>query len=222
MASDQDEPSLEQTIEALVEDLRPVEPLRLWRGISVGLALTALAIVGVRLTYGLRADVMALHPAPVVIARGAVLLVGGLALLVAALRAGVPGRPDQGATVLGTMTLGIMPVGLMGLLLDSIVARRRPSFAELAPTITMRCFGIALATSLLIGAGLVLWMRRAAPTDLVRAGWLTGWAAAALGTFAYSLFCPSQTMAFVTAVYPAAMLFAATAIRFATPPLLRW
>ncbi len=217
-----DGPSIEQTIEALVGDLRPVVPLRLWRGVVAGLALTALAIGGVWLTFGLRADVMAMHPAPIVIARGAALLAGGFLLLIAALRAAVPGRADQGATVLGTLILGIMPIGLMGLLLDGIVAGRRPGFAEVTPFIVMRCFGIALGTSLLVGGGLVLWMRRAAPTDLARAGWLTGWAAAALGTFAYSLFCPSQTMAFVTAVYPAAMLLAATVIRYGAPPLLRW
>lgn len=222
MALDPDEPSIQQTIEALVGDLRPVAPLRLWRGVAAGLGLTALAIGGVWLTFGLRADVIAVQPAPIVLARGAALLTGGLFLLVAALRAAVPGRADQGATVFGTMVLAIMPVGLMGLLLNGIVSGQRLSFAELAPIVTMRCFGISLATSLLVGAGLVQWMRRAAPTDLTRAGWLTGWSAAALGTFAYSLFCPSQTMAFVTSVYPAAMLLAATVIRFVTPPLLRW
>lgn len=222
MPLDPDEPSIEQTIEALVGDLRPVEPLRLWRGIAAGLGLTALAAIGVWRIFGLRSDLLAMHPAPIVIARGAALLAGGLVLLVAALRAGVPGRADQGATVLGTMILGIMPVGLMGLLLDGIVAGRRAHFAELTPPDALRCFGIALAASLLVGSGLVLWMRRAAPTDLTRAGWLTGWAAAALGTFAYSLFCPAQTMGFVTAVYPVAMLLSATVIRFAASPLLRW
>ncbi|KPF81929.1 NrsF family protein [Novosphingobium sp. AAP93] len=222
MPLDPDEPSIEQTIEALVGDLRPVAPLRLWTGVLVGLGLTALAVGGVWLVFGLRADVMAMHPAPIVVARGAALLAGGLVLLVAALRAAVPGRGDEGATALGTMILGIMPIGLMGLLLQGIVARQRPSFAELTTHITLRCFCIALAASLLVGAGLIRWMRRAAPTDIVRASWLIGWAAAALGTFAYSLFCPSQTMAFVTAVYPAAMLVAATVIRLATPPLLRW
>lgn len=222
MPLDPDEPSIEETIEALVGDLQPVAPIRLWSGIATGLAFTALAVAAVWLTVGFRPDLAAKHPAPIVVARAAVLLSGGYFLLIAAVRAAVPGRGDEGATALGTMILGILPIGLMGLLLEGIVARQRPSFAELTTPITLRCFYIALAASLLVGGGLVMWMRRAAPTDIDRASWLIGWTSAALGTFAYSLFCPSQTMAFVTAVYPAAMLVAATAIRFATPPLLRW
>ncbi len=222
MPTDRDDPPIDLTIAALVGDLRPVAPLRLWRGVAAGLALTALAVGAVWMIAGLRPDLIALHPAPIVIARGAALLAGGLALLVAALRAALPGRADQGATLVGTLLLGLLPVGLMGLLLDDIATRKRPTFAELTPFATLRCFAIAAAASLLIGAGLVLWLRRAAPTDLARTGWLTGWAAAGLGTFAYSLFCPSETMMFASAVYPAAMLIAASTIRMAAPPLLRW
>lgn len=222
MPPDRDDPSIDQTIAALVGDLRPVEPLRVWRGVVTGLGLTALAVCAVWMIVGLRPDLIALHPAPIVAVRGAALLAGGLALLVAALRAALPGRADQGATIAGTMLLGLLPLGLMGLLLDGIVGGKRPTFAELTPFATMRCFAIAVAASLLIGIGLVLWLRRAAPTDLVRTGWLTGFAAAGLGTFAYSLFCPSETMMFAAAVYPAAMLLAAAVIRVAAPPLLRW
>lgn len=222
MPGDRDEPSIDETIAALVSDLSPVAPLRLWRGVAAGLALTGLVVVAVWLVLGLRADLLALHPAPIVIARGAILLAGGLAMLLAALRAAVPGRADGGATVAGLVLLGLFPISLMGLLLDGIVSGERPSFEELTPLAILRCFSVAFVTSLLVGAGLVLWLRRTAPTDLVRSGWLTGWAAAALGTFAYSLFCPSGTIAYVAGVYPAAMLLVATVMRFAVPPLLRW
>lgn len=222
MARDPDDPSIDQTIEALVGDLRPVVPLRLWRGMALGLGLTALAIGAVWLGLGLRADVLALHPAFIVVARGAILLAGGLAMLVAALRAAVPGRADHGATLAGTALLGLLPIGLMGLLLDAILAGTRPSFTELSPYASARCLLVAVGASLFVGFGLTLWLRRAAPTDLARAGWLTGWAAAALGTFAYSLFCPSGSMAFAAAVYPAAMLVAAITFRVTVPRLLRW
>lgn len=222
MPPDRDDPGIDQTIAALVGDLSPVVPVRVWRGVAAGLLLTVLAVLAVWLILGLRADVLALHPAPVVIARGAILLAGGLAMLVAALRAGVPGRADGGAALVGTLLLGLLPIGLMGLLLSSIMAGKRMPFEEATPFDIARCLVTALLTALLVGGGLVMWLRRAAPTDLARSGWLTGWAAAALGTFAYSLFCPSGTMAFAAVVYPAAMLLAATVIRLAVPPLLRW
>ena len=222
MARTPDKPSIDQTIAALVGDLAPVVPLRLWRGMLGGAALTVLAVGAVWLVVGLRDDLLTLHPATIVLARGALLLVGGLAMLLAALRAAVPGRADSGATVAGMILLGLLPIGLMGLLLDAIVAGQAPSLAELGLYPALRCLLIALAASLLVGGGLVLWLRRTAPTDLARAGWLIGWAAAALGTFAYSLSCPSSTMAFAAAVYPAAMLLAASVIRLAVPRLLRW
>jgi len=222
MSRDPEGPSIDQTITALVSDLAPVAAVRLWRGMAAVVLLTGLAIGGIWLGLGLRADVLAGRPAPIVAARGAILLAGGLAMLLAALRAAVPGREDRGAALTGTLLLGLLPIGLMGLLLDGIMARQHPSFAEIGAYSALRCLAVAFGASLVVGAGLVLWMRRAAPTDLPRAGWLTGWAAAALGTFAYSLFCPSMTLAFTTTVYPAAMLLAATFLRVAVPPLLRW
>jgi hypothetical protein len=151
-----------------------------------------------------------------------VLLLAGVFMLLAAVRAAVPGRADQGASLAGTVLLGLFPLGLMGLLLQGIETGRTPSFAEVDAFGALRCLAIALASGLVVGAGLIGWMRRAAPTDLPRAAWLSGWAAAALGTFAYSLFCPASTPGFITTVYPAAMLIVALLFRIAVPGLVRW
>jgi hypothetical protein len=190
--------------------------------VAAGLAATGLAAAAVWLLAGFRADLAAGHPAPIVIVRAVGLLSGGLVMLVAAVRAAVPGRPDQGATVAGTALLGLFPLALMGLLLQGIVAGRTPSFAEVGPFSAGRCLAMATASALLVGGALAVWMRRAAPTDLARAGWLAGWAAGALGTFAYSLFCPASSLAFVSSVYPAAVLVVAVLMRLAVPPFVRW
>ena len=222
MPRDPDEPSIDQTIAALVGDLSPVAPVRLWRGMAVGLVATGLSVTAVWLCLGLRSDVLSGHPPMIVPLRGAALLAGGLAMLLAALRSAVPGRPDGGASLFGTLLLGLFPLGLMALLLDGIMAGDRPDFAEVDAFGAARCFAIALCASLVVAAVLATWMRRAAPTDLARAAWLTGWAAAALGTFAYSLFCPASSMGFVTTVYPAAMLVVALLLRAVLPRILRW
>ncbi|MFM9935641.1 MAG: NrsF family protein, partial [Novosphingobium sp.] len=161
-------------------------------------------------------------PAPIVIVRASVLLLAGLCLLLAAVRSALPGRPDQGASLAGTVLLGLFPLGLMALLLQGIVASRTSSFAEVDSFGMLRCFTIALSAALIVGIGLIAWMRIAAPTDLVRTSWLTGWAAGALGTFAYSLFCPASSLGFVTTVYPAATLIAALLFRLVMPGLVRW
>lgn len=222
MPRDPDDRSIDSVIDTLVGDLAPVAPVRPGVGIAAGLGATALAVVGVWLIMGFRTDILAGHPAPIVIARGAVLLAAGALMLVAAVRAAVPGRADEGASLGGTMLLGLFPLGLMGLLLQGIMAGRTPSFAEVDGLGAARCFAIAIISALVAGSGLIVWMRGAAPTDLPRAGWLTGWAAGAMGTFAYSLFCPASTMGFVTTVYPAAVFIAAVLYRLAVPRLVRW
>lgn len=222
MPRDPSDRSVESVIDALVGDLAPVVPVSPGLGMAAGLGATALAVAAVWLTVGLRADILSGHPALIVIVRGAVLFAGGLCLLLAAVRAAVPGRADHGASLAGTLLLGLFPLGLMGLLLQGIVTGRAASFAEVDAFAVVRCFAIAALSALAVGAALVVWMRRAAPTDLAGVGWSTGWAAAGLGTFAYSLFCPASAPGFVTTVYPAAMLLVAVVFRLAVPKLVHW
>lgn len=222
MPRDPSDPPMENVIDALVGDLVPVVPVRLSLGVAAGLGATALAAAAIWFTIGLRADILAGHPAAIVVARGAVLLAGGLCLLLAAVRAAVPGRADHGASLAGTLLLGLFPLGLMALLLQGIVTGRAASFAEVNAFGAARCLVIAALSALAVGAAMIVWMRRAAPTDPARTGWLVGWAAAGLGTFAYSLFCPASTPGFVTTVYPVAMLLVAWVLRLAVPPLVRW
>lgn len=222
MPLDPDDPSIKQTIEALVGDLTPVKPLRLWGGVALGLGATGLAALLIWLSIGFRADIAAGHPAPIVLVRAAVLLAGGCAMLMAALRSAVPGQPHGGASLVGTALLGLFPIALMGLLLSAIMAGDRPHFDEVDAFGAARCLALALCASLLVAGALAAWMRLAAPTDVAHAAWLNGWAAAALGTFAYSLYCPASTLGFVATVYPGAMLIVAVMLRSILPRLLRW
>lgn len=222
MSRDPADRSIDATIAALVGDLAPVPPLRPGLGVAAALGATMLAVMGVGVTLGFRADIMAGHPAQIVFARAALLLTGGVLLLQAAVRAAVPGRSDQGMSLAGTLALALFPVGLMGLLLQGLIGGAAPSFAEVSAFGAARCCVVAIASAFVVGAGLIAWMRCAAPTDLPRAAWLAGWTAGALGTFAYSLFCPAGSLGFVTTVYPVAMLIVAVLFRMTVPWLLRW
>jgi hypothetical protein len=209
-------------IDAMVADLGPTKALRPSSGLLAGLAATALAAGGVALVFGWRADILAGQPSMLVVMRSGALALAGAALLQAVALGALPGRDDRAARRAGILLLGLYPLGLAVLAVQALVTRTMPSLAEVNALSAARCFVISLCCALLVAGAIVVWLRRAAPTELARAGWLTGWAAGALGTFAYSLFCPSNTPAFAVTVYPAAMLLSALLSRLIVPQLVRW
>jgi hypothetical protein len=209
-------------IDAMVADLAPVAALRPSGGLIAGMAATALAAGAVALLFGWRADILAGQPSVLVVARSGILLLAGAALLLAVVLGALPGRDDRAARRAGGLLLGLYPLGLAFLAVQALITRTMPSFAEVGALSAARCLVISLCCALLVAGAIVVWLRRAAPTTLARAGWLTGWAAGALGTFAYSLFCPAESLAFAVTVYPAAMLLTALLARLVVPQLVRW
>ncbi|WP_295526518.1 NrsF family protein [Novosphingobium sp. Chol11] len=209
-------------IDQMVADLTPVDPLRLVDGVIAGLAATALVVGAVALLFGWRDDLLAGQPSLLVVARSGILLLAGAALLMAVVLGALPGRDDRAARRAGTLLLGLFPLGLAVLTGQAVISRTGLSYAEVGALSAARCFVISLCCALVVAGAVVAWLRRAAPTDLARAGWLTGAAAGALGTFAYSLFCPSNSLAFAVTVYPAAILLAALLSRLVVPQVVRW
>jgi len=69
----------------------------------------------------------------------------------------------------------------------------------------------------------LLWMLRGlAPTRLRLSGAIAGFAAGAMGAFAYTLHCPELAPAFVAVWYVLGMLIPAAAGALLAPRLLRW
>ena len=215
-------------IAAMVADLSPVAALRPSSGLIAGLAATALTTGVVALLFGWRADILAGHPSMLVVARSSVLLLGGGAMLLGAVLTALPGRDDRWASRAGGLLLGVLPLGLAALAVCATVGDAPLSFAaplsfgEVGGLSAARCLAISLGCALLVAGAITLWLCRAAPTRLARAGWLSGWAAGALGTFAYSLYCPSNTLEFAATIYPAAVLLSAALSRLILPQLVRW
>lgn len=207
------------SIDALVADLKPVTPVAPERAWAIVAAATLLSVAVILLIFGARADVMAGEPHPMVLLRGGSLLLLGVAATVAVIAAARPavGQSSHGwrwaatAAALFPLSSLFLSVKQGGFPIAVVQASSGPW-----------CLGLSTAAALLIGGGLTAWLRTGAPTAIDRAGWLTGLAAGAFGTFAYSLHCPSDTVHYIGLWYSAAIAISTGAGRLIVPRLIRW
>lgn len=207
------------TIDQLVSDLQPVRQIRPQQAWALAVGATIVAVAAVAGLFGLRDDVMAGHPAGMVLVRSGMLLVLGCAALTALAAAARPGvgQASQG----WRWALGAAAIFPAATLVMSLAERAWP-MAELTSSSGPSCLIIGGGSGAVIAALLTAWLRRGAPVALNRAGWLVGLAAGAFGTFAYSLHCPSETVQYIGIWYTAAIGLCAAAARLVVPSLLRW
>ncbi len=206
-------------IDTLVEGLVPVRRVRAEHGLLLVLATTIIASAAVAMRYGFRADIMSGTPDPMVIIRGGVLLLMGLATSFAAIAAARPAVGQRHNGWLWTLaTAMLFPAAALvnGLWLGGVPDD------SLHPEMGRYCLGISGGSALLIGGALTAWLRRGAPTAIDRAGWLVGLAAGSFGTFAYSLHCPLTNIWYIGLWYTAAVALAACAGRLVVPKIVRW
>jgi hypothetical protein len=206
-------------IEALVDDLTPVRRLRPGQGMMLGLILAAGVAALIVLLVGIRADIAAMRPLPIVVLRSGTLLLLGLATLKAAT---AMVRPGIGTAQRGWIwTVAAALLFPLASIIGMIDERRVPVEAMMIDT-ARDCLILSLSGALAIGSVLVLWLRRGAVVDPARAGWLTGLAAGAFGTLSYSLHCGENSVHYIALWYGAAVGISALAGRLAVPPLIRW
>ena len=206
-------------LDRLAGDLTPVRRIDPKDGWMIAAAGTSVAVVVVLAVFGLRDDVMAGEPAGIVILRAGALLLLGFAALAAVVDSARPrvGRRTSSGWKWALAGAALFPVvALMlamteGMPIDDILSESVPY-----------CFGISSVAALVIGGTVTAWLRRAAVTVLERTGWLTGLAAGAFGTFAYSLHCPSATITYIGLWYTAVIALCAVVGRLVVPPVLRW
>ncbi len=206
-------------IEALVADLQPVRPVEPRGGMLLTLAAAAVAAAIVAAWLGLRPDIVAGKPHPMVMMREGMLLVLGfasLASVVASARPGV-GQSSTGwrwalaAAALFPLTSVVMSIAGDGFPTEVLFAIDGPL-----------CLAVSVGGGLLIGAALTLWLRQGAPTALDRIGWLVGLASGSFGAFAYGLHCQSVTVFYVGLWYAGAIALCALIGRLVVPRLIRW
>ena len=208
-----------EIIGALGNDLQPVRRLDARGGALVVGGATVAAIIGVALKLGLRSDLMAVQPSNFMLLRAGILLTLGMAAAWGALDSA---RPAIGIRRYGLgwafgMAALFPLITLYSILRDGSVP------PDLYPDEMMfSCIGASLACATMVGVAMIWWLRKGASVHPRRSGWLTGLAAGSLGSFAYSLACPSSSMHF-TAIWSSISIMVFALIgRLVAPRLLRW
>lgn len=208
-----------QLLDQLADDLTPVQPLHDRR---VHIALMGLALVGILLvaaTLGVRPDLLAGVPHPLVLVRAGLLLVlGGVAAATAAAMA----RPGVGRDGRGWMAALAMASVLPAAALALAVIDPAATFRAIWWPSAMTCLAVSLAAALGFSIPLVRHLRRGAPVTPERAGLVTGLAAGSLGVLTYSVHCPSNDIAYIGLWYGLAITIATLAARLVVPRLIRW
>lgn len=212
--------SIDELIEGLAGELKPVRPRRVLRG---GLWVAAGWIAGGALLlwlFGMRHDLAAgeaMAPLPML----AFWLIVTLALAASwsALRMGLPGvgRDYGGWRWAGLAALALPLTALIIGLGDS-----HGALTEMRPDHGMRCTLDGLIAGVGVGAALFAWLKGGAPTSPARAGWVVGIAAGAAGAAAVALRCSSNDMIHIALWHGLAIPLWAVAGRVLLAPLLRW
>ncbi len=205
-------------IEILIADLAPVQPIQPSTGaLWIGTAIAACTAI-VAASFGVRADILALQPANIVLYRSLALIVVGIATCAAAIssaRPGVGGRSRE--WIWAMLAASSVPIlALWG------ASQGNAAWGYVISNSVPRCLGVSLACAAIIGGITTLWLRRGAVTEPERTAWLIGISAGASGTFAYNLTCPSTTVYYAGLWYTLAVGISAVAARIILPRFLRW
>lgn len=205
-------------IDTLASDLEPVQPIRLWHGMAL-VALSAIVTIAlVELLDGLWYGIVQGRASGIFfIANGMFAIVGAAAAL-AVIRMSSPsvGNNQDGARWSAGM-LALLPVSAALMLgVGGLISAASSDAYGLGCFLAGSGFGLVTATAL------VFWLRRGAPVSLSAAGTLTGLAAGAIGSFAYGLACPIDTIEHLAIWHTAPVALLALVGRFTVPSLVRW
>ena len=207
-------------IVALAGQTAPVRRVRAWEGTALIAAATLAAAFGASALFTFWSGIVTGEASPFFwIANGLLLLLGAAstAALVAGALPQVGARPNAPAWAFAA--LGVLPLAA---LIQLARAPETHAHSGLADPDGLHCLSSALAAGLVVGIAAVLFLRRAAPVALARQGWLTGLAAGALGSLAFGVTCPLDTIAHLGLWHVLPVPVAALVARVIVPPLIRW
>lgn len=207
------------TIDSLVANLQQVRPVRARNGIGILLLAAALVSIAAAWRYGLRPDIIAGAPHPMVVLRLGTLLLLGLATGLAAIASA---RPAVGSSRSGWHWALAGALLFPAAALIVVAWNGSVAASEIAADYGEACLWISLASALFVGGALTIWLRHGASVRPELTGWLTGLSAGSFGTFSYALHCPMTNIVYIGLWYSAAVGLSAVAGRLIVSPLLRW
>ncbi|NJM50988.1 MAG: DUF1109 domain-containing protein [Sphingomonadales bacterium] len=179
-------------ISALVDDLRPVKPVRALPALLWALAIAVAGIAAISLLRDFRVDLLAGQPTAMFLMRSGILALLGGATGYSVLTMAQPSVGKQnGGWIIAIAFAALFPLGGIIALMTGDTTLSNASNASV-----FRCLGFSGITGFATAIPMVLALRRGAPTNTKRAGWLTGLAAGGMGAFAYSFFCPFDSLAY--------------------------
>lgn len=205
-------------IEQMVADLKPVRTLKIRDG-AVLTALTLLVtVLAVELFDGLWRGIMAGQASPFFLIGNGLLLVLGIASAHSVLSMATPrvGNSHDGPKWAMAMA-AVLPLAAFVSL-----AGHDHAGSALNDPYGLACFGASLVASVLTAGTLIMWLRRGAPVSPEMAGLHLGVASTALGSVAYGLACPLDSVTHLGLWHAAPVVVGALIGRYALPPLLRW
>lgn len=210
-------------VSSLVDDLQPVRVVKRQDNLLLVAGATLIASIIIAVTYGVRSDVMAGNPHPIVIIRAGLLMLLGLATTLAVAAAA---RPSIGKAHNGWMwalaAAAVFPFAALCKFIYLFASGQPLDLFMLDFEYGPRCVMISMASALWIGSFLTWWLRQGAPIALNRAGWLVGIAAGSFGTFSFNVYCNSISIFYIGFWYSLAVTLCAIAGRLIVPRLIRW
>jgi len=212
--------SRENIIAGLTEDLEPVRRITTRDGLLL-LAFATLVAFAVSVFvydfwYGmLEGEASAFFW----VTNGLVLLLGCATALAMVIGGSPRVGQRQNAPGWAAAMVAVLPIAAI---IALISGEANHAHEGLNDPVAWMCTSASVSAALLIGLASVLWLRHSAPVSIERSAWLVGIASGALGTFAYGITCPLDTVSHLGLWHVAPIAISAIVGRIVVPPLIRW
>lgn len=212
----------DELIAALARTPEPARPTRFNFRVAIALVVgLVLGLIILRLTFGFRPDIGIAAPVVALKAGFSALIAtfaGGLALTLARPQIKGSGSTKRAAAPLVVLLFAGLSIGAITLFSTSSGQRFEAFTGGGFPwcIILIPLFGLPTAA-------LLMWvLKDAAPTRLALAGASVGALSGGIGAVVYAMFCPVDSIAFVTIWYIAGIGVASALGAWAGVKLLRW